>query len=157
MSFLRDLLALVQTLGSAVAGFVRAAAGKLAEIWGTLCAGALGKIPEEKRRPFLIGVGGGCALVALALTGFALLMNKNEAAPSAGQGAPARRVEIPPEELFLPDEPDFVPGVLLERERRTAWTVEDAAPFWQDPLKYGEEPWRARLEATVDELLERVP
>ncbi|MDR2501381.1 MAG: hypothetical protein LBD37_09955 [Treponema sp.] len=64
---------------------------------------------------------------------------------------------IPSGELFLPAEPDFVPGVLLERERRTTWTMDDAAPWWQDPLKNGEERWRDRVEKTVDELLEKVP
>jgi hypothetical protein len=64
---------------------------------------------------------------------------------------------IPQDELFLPDEPDFVPGVLLERERRTAWTPDTAAPYWRDPLKNGERIWRDRIEKTVDEIMESVP
>lgn len=64
---------------------------------------------------------------------------------------------IPPEEIFLPDEPDFIPGTLLERDRRLIWTEEDASAFWQDPLRFGEEQWRDKLEAAIDEFLERVP
>jgi len=64
---------------------------------------------------------------------------------------------IPAEELFLDDEPDFLPGVLLERERRTSWTEEDAAEYWQDPLKLGEQGWRDKIESAIDEYLERVP
>ena len=64
---------------------------------------------------------------------------------------------IPAGELFLPDEPDFIPGVLLERGRRTIWTEEDAAEHWQDPLRLGEEQWREKIEAAVDNLLERIP
>jgi len=64
---------------------------------------------------------------------------------------------IPEGELFLPDEPDFIPGVLPERDRRTAWTEEDAAEHWQDPLSQGEEEWRGKIEAAIDEFLERVP
>ncbi|MCL2208950.1 MAG: hypothetical protein FWB89_02185 [Treponema sp.] len=64
---------------------------------------------------------------------------------------------IPAEELFLPDEPDFLPGVILERERRTSWTEDDAAEYWQDPLKNGEQQWRDKMEAAVDEFLERIP
>ena len=64
---------------------------------------------------------------------------------------------IPAQELFLPDEPDFIPAVLLEREQRTVWNEQDAAVYWQDPLRFGEEMWRERIEAAVDELLERVP
>jgi len=64
---------------------------------------------------------------------------------------------IPPEELFLPDEPDYIPGVLLNRDRRTNWTEEDAMEYWQDPLKDGEEQWREKIESSIDEYLERVP
>jgi len=69
----------------------------------------------------------------------------------------SRRIAIPPGEIFLPDEPDFVPGVFLERERRSNWTEEDASVFWQDPLRNGEEEWREKIEAAIDEFLENVP
>jgi hypothetical protein len=64
---------------------------------------------------------------------------------------------LPPEDFFLPYEPDFVPDVLLEREPRDGWTEEDARPFWTDPLEGNEEAWRKRVESGVDALLERVP
>jgi hypothetical protein len=98
----------------------------------------------------------------LALAGIPLLTRdrpderKPAAAPVAGN-APARQGIIPPDDLFLPDEPDFIPGVMLEREQRTAWTAADAVPLWQDPLKNGEEPWRNRIEKTIDEIMESVP
>jgi len=66
-------------------------------------------------------------------------------------------VPIPAEELFLPDEPDYVPGVLLEREQRANWTDEDASEYWQDPLKYGEEQWREKIETSIDKFMEQVP
>jgi len=68
-----------------------------------------------------------------------------------------RLIAIPPQELFLPDEPDFIPGVILERERRLSWTEEDASEYWQDPLRDGEEPWREKIEMAIDELMEHVP
>ena len=163
MPFLRDLMTKVKTLASALADFFGGLAERLVhsaigEKFRDFAQGALEKIPEAKRRPFLIGIGGGFALALLASAGIALLMERPETTvPPSAERLPARRVTIPPEELFLPDEPDFVPGVLLERERRTVWTVEDAAPYWRDPLQNGEEQWRNRLEAAVDELLERVP
>ena len=64
---------------------------------------------------------------------------------------------IPLDELFLPDEPDFIPDVILERERRQSWTEDDAMEFWQDPLRFGEEIWRNNIETAINELLERVP
>jgi len=64
---------------------------------------------------------------------------------------------IPPEDFFLPDEPDFVPEVILERERRTSWSEQDAAEHWRNPLENGEEQWRDKIEAAINEYLERVP
>jgi len=68
-----------------------------------------------------------------------------------------RNIPVPAEELFLPGEPDYIPGVILEREQRTSWTEEDAKEFWQDPLRYGEEQWREKIEKTINEYMERVP
>jgi hypothetical protein len=30
-------------------------------------------------------------------------------------------------------------------------------PWWQDPLKDGEQEWRDQIEKTVDEIMESVP
>ncbi|MDR1105633.1 MAG: hypothetical protein LBL44_04680 [Treponema sp.] len=96
------------------------------------------------------------AALILLILGLVMLtvMNNN-----AGEGdiPQAGRPVIPPEELFLPEEPGFVPPVLLEREPRESWSAEDAAPFWHDPLERGEEPWRERIEAVIDDLLKEVP
>jgi hypothetical protein len=162
MPFFQILMTKIHTLCAAIANFFRGLAGKRAPVglWGKFSdcvSGVLEKIPVEKRRLFFIGASGGLALVLLICIA-AMLMQKPPAAdiPSRAN-APARPVLIPPEELFLPDEPDFIPGVLLERERRQQWTAEDAVPYWQDPLKNGEERWRNSLELAIDELLERVP
>jgi hypothetical protein len=162
MPFFQNLMTKIQTHCAAIANFFRGLAGKCAplELWGKLsdCVrGALQKIPAEKRRLFFIGAGGGLVLVLLICVA-AVAMQKPPAAdiPSRAN-VPVRPVLIPPEELFLPDEPDFIPGVLLGRERRLQWTPEDMTPHWQDPLKNGEERWRNSLELAIDELLERVP
>ncbi|MDR0455288.1 MAG: hypothetical protein LBH20_01210 [Treponema sp.] len=120
------------------------------------------KLPPEKRRPVLMVSAGAFAVLALVFAGIPVLTRgKSEeqkpASASVAGNVPARQGIIPPDEVFLPDEPDFVPGVMLERERRTRWTDADAAPLWQDPLKNGEEPWRNRIEKTIDEIMESVP
>jgi hypothetical protein len=74
-----------------------------------------------------------------------------------GETAPASALRPEITDFFLPEEPDAVPPVILEREPRRFWTEEDAAPFWTDPLERGEEPWRERVEAAVDRLFEGVP
>ena len=122
----------------------------------------LAKVPPEKRRIVIISAAGGLAgiLVLLSLV-FAAGRPPAEDKPVEQAAAlpaasPVREI-IPHDDVFLPDEPDFIPGVMLEREQRTEWTAEDAAPWWQDPLKNGEEPWRSMIEKTVDEILESVP
>jgi hypothetical protein len=123
---------------------------------GTASQGLLGRIPPARRQGALIGLCAGLALIlALLLT---ILFREWErrgeiARNTAPRGAPA----IPPEEFFFPGEPDFLPGFLLEREKREVWTGEDARPFWTDPLDYGAGPWIEGVRSAVDELLERVP
>ena len=95
--------------------------------------------------------------VIITLSVILSLINSPARQRSAQPQRASRYDPIPPQEIFLPDEPDFVPGVLLERERRTSWTEQDAAVFWQDPLRYGEEQWRENIEIVIDEFMEKIP
>jgi len=116
------------------------------------------KLPPGKRRPVLFASIGVCAVFTLIIAGNSLRAGNHEGRkPPAAGVAPVRQERIPTDDLFLPEEPDFVPGILLEREQRAQWTADDAAPFWQDPLKNGEEPWRNRIEKSIDEIMESVP
>jgi hypothetical protein len=110
---------------------------------------------DRKRRIVLI-----CTVVFSALLTISVLLSlklpeKKEKAKD--QNALNFRIPVPPEEIFLPEEPDFVPGVILEREKRTEWTENDAREYWRDPLKEGEEQWREKIEGEIDKYLERVP
>ena len=118
------------------------------------------RIPPEKRRLVMAIVIGAIATLLSIIIGTALLNNGISGGQrvTATDNAPViQRVIIPPEELFLPDEPDFVPGVLLDREQRSMWTADDAAPYWHDPLRSGEQEWRDRIERTLNEIMENVP
>ena len=119
----------------------------------------LEKVPPDKRRLVLTASIGFCAVFTLILAGASLLTGGGDKGrESAAAGAsPVRQGVIPSDDLFLPDEPDFIPGILLEREQRAEWTAGDAAPLWQDPLRNGEEPWRNRIERTINEIMESVP
>jgi len=115
------------------------------------------KVPPEKRRLVLTAsIGGFCAVFVLLLAGTSLLTKGGDKGRE-GAAPPVQQGVIPPDDLFLPDEPDFIPGILLEREQRAQWTADDAAPLWQDPLRNGEEPWRDRIERAIDEIMESVP
>ena len=130
--------------------------GKVRELIGRILRFFQERFPGKRERLILAG----CFTAAFALILCMLILligrsgGRQRRKPELSRAA---RIVIPPEDLFLPEEPDFVPGIMLEREQRTNWTAEDAAPFWQDPLKNGEEQWRKRIETVIDELMERVP
>lgn len=111
-------------------------------------------IPKEKRKIVLVCITGGLVLLIIIM---ALLLTGSGKESFEGPEGLNKKFAIPPGEIFLPDEPDFLPGVLLEREQRAVWTEQDAVPFWQDPLKNGEEEWREKIETMIDNYLERVP
>jgi hypothetical protein len=117
------------------------------------------RIPPGKRR-LVLGVSVvtfSVFLLILVGSSLATKGDRESRMPATAGTTAVQQGFILPDELFLPSEPDFVPGVLLEREQRTIWTASDAAPLWQDPLKDGEEPWRNRIEKTIDEIMESVP
>jgi len=116
----------------------------------------IGKLTaEEKRRLALVITAGFSVILILSV-----VLSIKKPGGEKKEGEPEFKtviLPIPAEEIFLPDEPDFLPGVILERERRTSWTEEDAAIYWRDPLVHGEEPWREKIETVIDDFLEHVP
>ena len=171
MSMLSRFIARLPMPIITVASLVKTVLGgffqKLAEIMTGLrdriafAAGILlDRVPPEKRRMAAAIAIGTFVIILLIIIGASLVNNDTSGGQrvSATENAPAPQWgRIQPDELFLPDEPDFVPGVLLEREPRSMWSAEDAAPFWQDLLKDGEQEWRDQIEKTVNEIMENVP
>ncbi|AEF80627.1 hypothetical protein [Leadbettera azotonutricia] len=123
----------------------------------------LKKIPENRRVPVL-AAGGGCVLLVICLVVVAASGNRRGRS-RVGESVPAvSGPRIPAEDLFYPAEPDFLPGLLLEREPRQGWTADDAAPFWRDPAGSAElsaqlpaDFWREKMSETIDKLMESVP
>ena len=157
-SFLVKVQSIIAPVKTSLSGVFRRLAEKAAELRKRYFSrNAQGKLPLRS-----IVIASAAALVLLVIAG-AALSGRNKARGVTAQattntgGIDARRGIIPADELFLPDEPDFVPGVLLGREQRAAWTAEDAALHWQDPLRNGEQEWRDRIEKTIDEIMESVP
>jgi hypothetical protein len=108
-------------------------------------------IPEKTFRLIQFG--------ALGLSGLALILLVLSMVIRSGSSQTEAVLPPPraPEDFFPADEPDYIPQVLLEREPRSSWTAEDAGSSWTNPLDQGEEVWKGRLKAAVDELLESVP
>ncbi|MDR3174039.1 MAG: hypothetical protein LBU19_07305 [Treponema sp.] len=148
-SFLRAVLDRLRNLAHRAVELIR---GHGERLWAVLPAPIREKLPWLKGRF-------GFVLVGLVLVLLILPVIIATGRPAAKQPVAAvfRSVTIPPEDLFLPEEPDVLPPVILEREQRDAWTLDDAAPYWYDPLESGEAEWRERVEQVIDDLLERVP
>jgi hypothetical protein len=149
--------------GSGAAGRIRALFRRAVELvkdwgeklWALFPVRVREKLPWlEERLGFVLA---GLALVLFILLAAVIFERRpGSKGPETGT-AVFKSAPIPPEDLFLPEEPDFLPPVILERERRDAWTVDDAEPYWYNPLEHGEEEWRERVEEVIDDLLERVP
>jgi hypothetical protein len=120
------------------------------------------KGPQIKKNPqtrIILMAAGGMAAVILVLLVILLVVSHRPAKPAAPPDAADsfRPLAFPPEDFFLPDEPDFLPEVLLEKEPRESWTAGDARPYWTDPMEADPDGWRKRIQSGVDQLLERVP
>jgi len=141
-------------------GFSRWLSGLLWRAQATLDEG-MKKPRGRSLRPLSVALA--CALAATILL-FLLLGSPGErGAREAPAGAAAWNPSpqsglIPSEELFLPREPDFLPGTILGREPSPRWTETEARAWWRDPLlEEGEEPWRAAIESAAAEIMENVP
>ena len=122
--------------------------------------GRMGKFFQEKlsgTRERLILVCSLAALLIIILISIVMINNSRNSIRAESPALESNHNIIPPEELFLPEEPDFIPGILLDRGQRTSWTEDDAKIYWQDPLVYGEEPWRDQIEKSVNEIMEGIP
>jgi hypothetical protein len=113
------------------------------------------RIPAPLRVGLIVVSALACAVLAFFVIG-GRGRSKDDGLSVAELSAEFSPRAIAADELFLPEEPDFLPALIRSRERRTAWTSEDAAPFWTDPASLDRKPLSAAAAAVVDELLEAV-
>jgi hypothetical protein len=130
---------------------------KLEELFWKARRASAALIAQKRTRAYarfgLIGVGVIVLAVVLSIVVFHL---KAAGAKPSGDSALFPAVNVPDEAFFAPDEPDFLPPVILDREPKKQWTNEDAAPFWTDPATL-DDNWSDKVEKYVDTLLEGVP
>jgi hypothetical protein len=156
MSLVSDMLAKIKEREWDFADFTGSLSRKLSR-WYTPFLSRIPVLSAAKKKILFIGLG---SALIICLVTVVLGMNRAQKALADSTDTLSRAFQlpvIPPEDLFLPDEPDFLPGVIPGQEQRDSWTAGDAAPFWYNPLEEGEEPWRERIESVIDELLEHVP
>jgi len=163
MSSAPRFFAQIVSIASGIRSYLRGFPGEFRKLLAgaeSAVDGKLGKAPARGRKLALVAT---LAALSVFLVVFAVasLLGRDPgdalraSPPEAGWDLAAGL--IPLEELFLPDEPDFVPGVLLWREQRPEWAAEDAEAWWRNPLSRGEALWRDRLERMVDDIMENVP
>jgi hypothetical protein len=119
-----------------------------------------GDLLETKRRLVVICLGGFLGTILLCLIAVLLVAGlAGDEKTGAAQSLESAfgPMAIPQEELFLPGEPEFLPELLLERERRETWTADDGRPYWSDPREDADPLWRERVRTEIDALLENVP
>lgn len=110
--------------------------------------------PGKKRQIAAACVSGGVIIILI----FVIFLTRRPAVePLSEKEIVVTPNLIPFEDFFLPDEPDYLPGILLERGRREKWTEEDAEEYWRNPMISGEDEWRNNIEETIDKLMERIP
>lgn len=111
-----------------------------------------------KRRVLIIASAAALLVVCLLLA--LTLISSRPSPESLGSAALQRAFRPRPvnqDELFLADEPDWLPPLLLYRRPVERWTVDEAEPFWTDPAEKDGEYWRRRLSEAADSVLEAVP
>jgi hypothetical protein len=116
---------------------------------------------QTRSRIALLGLGGLSLVLILGFVMVFMIQNHLRAVQSraaAGELADSfKPLPIPPEDFFFPEEPDLLPEFLPERLPRDTWTMDDALPYWTNPLEGNARLWRDRFGSAIDDLLEGVP
>jgi hypothetical protein len=113
----------------------------------------------RKARPFLIAI---LLIIILVPVIIIIIVNvrRSQAAALAQHEAEIKTqftgLSIPKENLYLPEEPDFMQQIMLTPKKKT-WTPEDAAPYWKAPSEIGEDAMRDKVTQSVDSLMQNVP
>jgi hypothetical protein len=68
-----------------------------------------------------------------------------------------RADQVAEKDLFIPDEPDFLPPVMLEQTQKQVWTSADVSEFWTGAREFSADFWRSGISASIDRLLEPLP
>jgi hypothetical protein len=147
-------LGFVKVFLAQFADFLKRVSGSAASLTGRVKEKT--KIGSKLRKTIAAAVVG--AVVVITSLMLILARNARPALPSQDSDAVAElfRMELPPEELFLGGEPDFLPRLIPERERRDAWDADNARPYWTNPGGEGA-VYEGMMSAVVDEIMEQVP
>jgi hypothetical protein len=111
---------------------------------------------RKYRKILMLAVG---VIVFLSLTLVVISLINAESAKKLQSPIPvenSRLISIPLEDIFLPDEPDFLPNAILKKQPKK-WDAQDARPFWTNPLENDSFQWQDNIKNTVDKIMEKTP
>jgi len=111
---------------------------------------------ETHIRAVIASVGGILALLVLVLAA-ALIGDSSKRSAAATEAAERAARAIRPEEFRLPSDPIPVPGVQRFRERKRAWSAEEAKSWYAEPSVESLEALRYAAKTQIDSILEGVP
>jgi hypothetical protein len=125
-------------------------------------AGLIGRVKDRLNANPKLRLVAAAAILGTVLVIFGIMLtltrnNRTRRMQDSETVAELFRMELPPEELFLDDEPDFLPELLPEREPRDTWNADDVRPYWTDPADEGAGVYEDMMGAVVDGIMERVP
>jgi hypothetical protein len=145
-------------------GFVKGLLARFTDFSKRSSGNAVGLIGRVKGKfnisPKLKKIIAAALIGAAVITSTMLILTRNTPPPPARDSeavAELFRMELPPEELFLGDEPDFLPALIPERERRDSWNADDARLYWTNPGDEGVQVYEDMMSSVVDEIMERLP
>ncbi|MDR1219176.1 MAG: hypothetical protein LBK73_06145 [Treponema sp.] len=119
----------------------------------------------EKHKKIVKATFGALALILCLLTGILFLQRdiikrdadtKRSKTVQASLRVASDAPSIPVEDIFLPDEPDYLPKVILEWDPHI-WSAEDAREYWTNPLENEHINWRETITNVVDDIMDKVP
>jgi len=111
---------------------------------------------EDHSRAIMIALACALALLALILA-LGLRGNAAKRAEARAKAAALAAMEIRPEDFILPSDPIPVPGLQRFRERKQAWSVEEAKSWTVKPSDESLGALKAAAKAQIDSILEAVP
>jgi hypothetical protein len=114
------------------------------------------KAAFRKIVPFLIAALVIVLVVPIVMLFFANRQKTEEAATQAQKRTMFTGLSIPKEDLYLPDEPDYLPPAVI-RERERSWSPEKAGEWWTNPANIGDDRMIERVRDDVNAILDKVP
>lgn len=111
---------------------------------------------EEHLRAVIVATAGALMILILVLV-IAMRGESQRRSERKKAAALLESMQIRSEEFRYPSDPLPVPGIQLFRDRKQAWSVEEARSWYEEPSGESLEALKAAAAVQIDAILEAVP